>query len=68
MQPTDAAEIYVTKNNQLTVRELMDILRTIVRKDPSVLNAPVFHVEFGGLTPTTTVEVSEDTGVVLSGH
>ena len=68
MLPQDGAEIYVTKHKQLSVRELMTILQTIVRKDPSMLDAPVFHVEFGSLTPSTTVEASDDTGIVISGH
>jgi hypothetical protein len=57
---------YTTKDEQLTVKELISILHTIVRKDPSAKDAPVFHIEFGALTPSTTVNVSEDKGLIIS--
>ena len=70
---TDAAvtnstphSIYTTKHDQLTVDELIRILQTIVRKDPSSKDAPVWHVEFGSLTPSRFVETHEE-GVVISG-
>lgn len=57
---------YVTTQRQLTVAELMHILRTIVNKDPTMRDAPVFHVEFGSITPSIIVTVTEDRKVVIS--
>ncbi len=58
--------IYTTKYDQLTVDELIRILQTIVRKDPSAKDAPVWHIEFGSLTPSRFVETHEE-GVIISG-
>jgi hypothetical protein len=55
-----------TKHQQLTVSELLFFLHNIVRNDPTLKYAPVFHIEFGALTPSMMIEVV-DGEVVISG-
>lgn len=57
---------YPTKKEQLTVKELISILHTIVHKDPSAKDAPVFHIEFGAITPSITVKVCKDNSIIIS--
>ena len=56
---------YTAENGQLTVGELMKILETIVSKNPEAKDAPVSHVEFGGVTPTRILETGKY-GVILA--
>lgn len=59
------ANKYHSKNSQLTLVELINILQAIAVKDPAAAkSALVFHIEFGGLTPSNSVEVTKD-GVVI---
>ncbi len=60
--------IYRTRHGQLTVGELFRILENVLRKDPEAKNMPVFHVEFGGLVPSTVVEVEDDKLVIAGNH
>ena len=60
--------IYRARHGQLTVGELLRILENVVRKNPEARDIPVFHVEFGGLVPSTVVEVEEDKLVISAGH
>lgn len=59
--------IYTCKNNQLTVGELLRILQDIVKDNPEALDGAICHVEYGGLTKSTTVEITYD-GIVISGN
>ncbi len=65
---TQQAAIYRARHGQLTVGELLRILENVVRKDPEAREMPVFHVEFGGLVPSTVVEVEEDKLVIAGNH
>lgn len=58
-------DIYSTKNTQLTVGELMRILQKIIQKDPDARDAKISHIEMGGITSSTTVEVCDE-GVIIS--
>jgi hypothetical protein len=67
----DAAEMssksettFSTKNDQLTVEELIKILQTIVRRDPSMKDARVCHVEFGSMTPSTEVQTQAENVII----
>lgn len=42
---------------QLTVQQLLDCLQKLVKKDPSMKNAKVFQIEFGGIKKTFVVGV-----------
>ena len=59
---------FKTKNEQLTVQELIDILNAIVRKDPSIRSAPVYHIEFGSMTSSKMVELTRDGSIVIAEH
>lgn len=61
---TKSSKQYYSMSGQLTVAELMSILNTIIHKDPTTKDAPVFHIELGALTPSNVVEVTND-GVVI---
>jgi hypothetical protein len=58
-------DIYNTKNEQLTIRELIKILQTIVRKDPSAIDTLVWHEEFGSMMRSTTV-TRQDENIIIS--
>jgi hypothetical protein len=60
--------IYRARHGQLTVGELLRILENVLRKDPEATVMPVFHVEFGGLVPSTVVEVEDDKLVIAGNH
>ena len=55
-------------DSQLTVGELLQILQAIVHKNPGAENMPVFHVEFGGLVPTTIAEEEGEKLVIAGGR
>lgn len=60
----EGVDIYRTTNQQFIVKDLMEIFKDIVQKNPSALNAPVSHIDFGSEIYSTNVEVNEE-GVVI---
>ncbi len=47
-------------NTRLTVEKLMSLLQEILAEDPEAKKMPVYHVEFGGLTRSSIVEVCDE--------
>lgn len=54
-------------DGQVTVGELLRILQSIVQRNSDAKHMPVFHVEFGGLVPSTIVE-EEGEKLVIAGR
>lgn len=66
-EPTPQAPNYAlhSKDEQLTVAELLHFLQKLVSRDPSAKDKLIFHIEFGSLTPSRMV-TSDEVGVVIS--
>jgi hypothetical protein len=62
---------FVMKKTPLTVEELISYLQELVKKDPEMKNATICHVEFGAITKSYTLYVTEEDdkpAVVISGN
>jgi hypothetical protein len=55
------SEFLIDSSTQLTVQQLLDCLAKLVKKNPELKNALVYHVEFGGITPSHSVELTTET-------
>jgi hypothetical protein len=61
---------FVMKESPLTVEELLTYLQDLVKKDPEMKKAIVCHEEFGAITKSHTLLVTEEgdkPAVVISG-
>lgn len=56
----EGLDIYRTEKTQFTVKNLIEILNEAVQRNPNILDAPVYHIDFGGMTETTNVEVDKN--------
>lgn len=62
---------FVMQETPLTVEQLISYLQDLVKKDPDMKSAIICHVEFGAITKSHTLYVTEEDdkpAVVISGN
>jgi hypothetical protein len=59
---------FTTKNDSLTVQELIHILQTMLKKDPSIKDTTVFIAESGYLSSAILVSLENDKVIIADSH
>ena len=49
---------YDAYDEQLTVKEMLDFLQHMVEKNPAFVEMPIYHIEFGGLEQSITININ----------
>ena len=52
-------------SDTLTVTDLLNTISKIIRNRPQVSDMSVYHVEFGGLTPSVDIEVNSADNMIV---
>ena len=52
-------------NETLTLEQLYNFIKETLEKNPSLKDATVNHIEFGGLTTTRTVKIHDDNNPMI---